>query len=213
MYFASIIFDYDGVLVDSLSEAISFGEEFCRSVAHDRVPTKEAIGSLEIMTYSEIAHSIGLPPEQAERFCRHVFERFLDIGPSMAFFPEIESLLHRIVSKKIAIVSGNAKHVISSKLTAHGLAEKITCIFGAHEPGDKAQKIRNVCKYFGVDSERSCMIGDSASDIRYAKQAGVKSIAATWGWQGRGRLVKENPDFIVNSVEELSVLLNKDPLD
>jgi phosphoglycolate phosphatase-like HAD superfamily hydrolase len=36
----------------------------------------------------------------------------------------------------------------------------------------------------------------------------VQSIAATWGWQQRDRLVKENPDFIVNSVHELAILLD-----
>jgi phosphoglycolate phosphatase len=210
MSFALIIFDYDGVLIDSLSNAISAGEEFCRSVAHDRVPTEETIGSLENMTYPEIARSIGLPPEQAERFSSHVFQRFQDIGPSMAFFPEIEPLLHRMAAKNIAIVSGNVKHVISAKLASHGLAEKITCIFGALEPGDKAEKIRNACRHFGADVGRSCMIGDSVSDIRYAKRAGVQSIAATWGWQWRDRLVKENPDFIVNSVQELAILLNSE---
>ena len=210
MSFALIIFDYDGVLIDSLNHAIAVGEEFCRSISHNRVPTKETIGSLEIMTYSEIARSIGLPPEQVERFSSHVFERFQDIGPSMAFFPEIESLLHRMASKNIAIVSGNAKHVISAKLSSHGLAEKITCIFGALERGDKAEKIRKACAHFGADPGRSCMIGDSVSDIRFAKRAGVQSIAATWGWQWHGKLVKEEPDFIVNSVRELALLLNSE---
>jgi HAD superfamily hydrolase (TIGR01549 family) len=176
MSFDLIIFDYDGVLVDSLSDAISAGAEFCRLVSYDPVPTKETIESLEIMTYSEIAHSIGMPPEQAQKFSSHIFERFQDIGPSMAFFPEIESLLHRIASKNIAIISGNARHVISAKLAAHGLAEEIPCIFGAYEPGGKAEKICKACNHYGVDVELSCMIGDSASDIRYAKRAGVQEI-------------------------------------
>jgi phosphoglycolate phosphatase len=210
MPFSLIIFDYDGVLIDSLSDAISAGEEFCHSISHDPLPIEETIRSLENVTFPEIARSMGLSPEQAERFAAHVFERFQDIGPSMAFFPEIEWLLHRIASKKIAIVSGNARHVISAKLSAHGLAEKITCIFGALEPGDKAAKIRNVCNHFGVDPGLSCMIGDSVGDIRYAKRADVQSIAVTWGWQRRDKLAKENPDFIVNSVHELSILLDSE---
>jgi phosphoglycolate phosphatase-like HAD superfamily hydrolase len=208
MSFNLIIFDYDGVLIDSLGNAITVGQEFCRSIAHERLPTKATIRSLETMTYFELARSIGLPCDQAERFCAYVFDRFQDIGSSMPFFPEIESLLHRIASKNIAIVSGNARHVISAKLAAHGLAEKITCIFGAYEPGDKAEKIRNACCHFRADPGLSCMIGDSVSDIRCAKQAGVQSIAITWGWQWRDRLVKEKPDFVVNSVHELAILLD-----
>jgi phosphoglycolate phosphatase len=208
MSFSLIIFDYDGVLIDSLNDAISIGEEFCRAVAHDQVLTEETIEALEIMTYPAIARSIGLSPEQAKRFSSYVFKRFQAIGPSISFFPEIEALLHRIASKNIAIVSGNAKKVISAKLAAHGLADKIPCIFGAYEPGDKADKIRNACDYFKVDAGLSCMIGDSVSDIRSGKRAGVRSVAATWGWQSREMLVKEAPDFIVDSVPELAALLD-----
>ncbi len=210
MPFSLIIFDYDGVLIDSLSDAISVGGEFCRLISHDQMPTKETIEALDIMTYYEFARSVGLSPAQAERFSSHVFERFQAVSPTMAFFPEIESLLHRIASKNIAIVSGNAKNVISAKLVAHGLAEKITCIFGALEPGDKTEKILKVCNYFETDVGQSCIIGDSVSDIRCAKRAGAQSIAATWGWQSRDRLVKEDPDFIVNSVRELSDLIDSE---
>jgi phosphoglycolate phosphatase-like HAD superfamily hydrolase len=44
-------------------------------------------------------------------------------------------------------------------------------------------------------------------EIQSAKQAGVQSITATWGWQARDKLVAENPDFIVNSVQELAALI------
>ena len=51
------------------------------------------------------------------------------------------------------------------------------------------------------------MIGDSVSDIQYAKKAGVVSIAVTWGWQSRDVLANEKPDHIVESVDELTTLL------
>jgi phosphoglycolate phosphatase len=208
--FSLIIFDYDGVLADSLEHAILAAEEFCRSVSHDRAPTRETIGSLEIATYAEIARSVGLPLEHIERFCSYVFERFQAMGPSISFFPGVEQLLRRISTKNVAIVSGNSRAVISQKLAAHGLADTITCILGVFEHGDKAEKIRNACDHFGIDAGFSCMIGDSASDVRHAKKAGVTSIAATWGWQPREMLSKENPDFIVDSVRELSDLIDSD---
>jgi phosphoglycolate phosphatase-like HAD superfamily hydrolase len=210
MSFSLIIFDYDGVLIDSLDNAISVGAEFCRSISHNHTPTRETIEALDIATYDELARSIGLSNAQVERFCAYVFERFQAISPAMTFFPEMEALLHRIASKNIAIVSGNAKNVISTKLEAHELAGNITCIFGALDTGDKAKKILNACKYFGVAGELACMIGDSVSDVRYAKQAGVQSIAVTWGWQSRDRLVTEDPDFIVNSVQELAALIDSE---
>lgn len=208
MSFSLIIFDYDGVLIDSLDDAVNVGQEFCQSVSHDRALNRETIKDLEDMTYYELARSLGFRHELVDKFALYVFERFQAIGPSMAFFPEIESLLHRIASKNIAIVSGNARDVIYAKLTAHGLGDKIDCIYGAHEAGNKAEKIRNACSHFGVTVEQACMVGDSISDIRYAKQAGVQSVAATWGWHSHAKLAKEEPDYIVNNVQELSGLID-----
>ena len=208
MSFSLIIFDYDGVLIDSLDDALSVGREFCHMVSHDRVPTRETIIDLENMTYYELARSLGFSSELVDKFALHVFERFQALGPSLAFFPEMESLLHRIASKNIAIISGNARDVISAKLSAHGLGDKIDCIYGAHEPGNKAEKIRRACNHFNVTAGKACMVGDSISDIRYAKQAGVQSVAATWGWHSHAKLAGEEPDYIVNNVQELTGLID-----
>jgi phosphoglycolate phosphatase len=206
--FSLVIFDYDGVLADSLDQAILASEEFCRSVSHDRAPTEETIGALEVMTYPEIARSVGLPPEQVERFSSYVFGRFLELSPSIPFFPGVEPLLRRMSAKKLAIVSGNSGAVIRAKLASRGLAQNVSCVLGAFEPGDKAEKISRACEHAGIDAGLACMIGDSASDIRHAKKAGAISIAATWGWQSRHMLSKERPDFIVDSVRELADLID-----
>jgi HAD superfamily hydrolase (TIGR01549 family) len=205
--FSLVIFDYDGVLADSLDHAVLVGEEFCRSVSHGRAPTRESIGALEVMTYPEIARSVGLPSEQVDRFSSYAFERFRELSRSISFFPGVESLLRRASTKKLAIVSGNSGEVIRAKLASRDLARTVTCILGAFEPGDKADKIRGACEHFGIDAGLACMVGDSASDIRHAKNAGVVSIAATWGWQSRDMLSKENPDFVVDSVRELADLI------
>jgi phosphoglycolate phosphatase len=206
--FSLVVFDYDGVLADSLEQAILASEEFCRSVSHDRAPTKETVEALEVMTYPEIARSVGLSPEKVDSFSAYVFGRFQEMSPSIPFFPGVEPLLRRLSAKNIAIVSGNSSAVIRAKLASHGLAQAVTCILGAFEPGDKAEKIRCACEHFGIDAGLACMIGDSASDVRHAKNAGAISIAATWGWQSLRMLSKENPDYIVDSVRELADLID-----
>ena len=202
------IFDYDGVLVDSLAQALSVGCEYCRSVNHDRLPTAAVIRSLEKMTYFDLGRAIGLSEKSANRYALYTFDRFRTIGSAMAFFPGIEMLLRNLATRHVAIVSGNAREVISAKLSTHALADIVPCILGALEPGDKTEKIVRACRFFGVAPGRAGMIGDSTSDIRHARQAGVRSIAATWGWQSREKLVRENPDLIIDSVHDLAAMLN-----
>ena len=209
MPFALNIFDYDGVLVDSLDAVITFSRDFCRSISHDHLPDQATLGTLENMTYPGLALAVGLTHEQSESFAQYVFERLQAAGSSMPFYPGIESLLRESSGiTGTAIVSGNAREIIAAKLAAHGLDRHITRISGAYQKGDKAQKIADACLYFGADPCQTCMIGDSVSDIRHAKKAGVRSIAVTWGWQSRDLLQKERPDYVVDSVGELSDLLS-----
>ena len=44
---------------------------------------------------------------------------------------------------------------------------------------------------------------DEVRDIEAARKSGIKSIAVTWGYNTKGALIKENPDFLVNSPDEL----------
>lgn len=205
--FELAIFDYDGVLVDSLNGVIQAGRDFCRFDGHGCKPDREMITALHPMTYDQLARSIGLPLDRIEPFSAFVFSRLQQAGTSMPFFPGIQAMLRRRSPETTAVVSGNSREVIAAKLAAHGLKGNVGCILGAYEPGDKTAKIGRVCAQLGADPIRTCMVGDAASDIQYAQKAGVQSIAVTWGWQSRGTLEREGPDQIVASVAELVTLL------
>ena len=207
MAFELIIFDYDGVLVDSLERTLSLSADFCRSIGHGRIPTRETIAMLDPMTYPELARSAGMPSLHIDAYTRHMFKGFRSAETTVRFFPGIKGLMHRLALKKTAIVSGNARDTIAARLAAGGLTGQIDLILGALEAGDKAAKIQTACEKAGVNRKQACMVGDAVSDIRSAKKAGVASIAVTWGWQPRKTLAKENPDYMVTSVPELRRLL------
>lgn len=51
------------------------------------------------------------------------------------------------------------------------------------------------------------MVGDTTYDLLMAQQAGVPSIAVTYGFQTREQLNHERPLAIVNSIEDLRDVL------
>jgi phosphoglycolate phosphatase-like HAD superfamily hydrolase len=53
------------------------------------------------------------------------------------------------------------------------------------------------------------VVGDSASDIRAAKESSVKSIAVSWGHQGINKLASARPDHLVHSPQELLELCHQ----
>ena len=53
------------------------------------------------------------------------------------------------------------------------------------------------------------MIGDAVSDIKAAQTAGITSIAAAWGNQDIQLLRNANPDFIVNTPNEIIDIIER----
>jgi phosphoglycolate phosphatase len=57
-----------------------------------------------------------------------------------------------------------------------------------------------------ANTERTAIsfyIGDTVGDIKEARAAGVWTVAVTWGWHSRERLLAARPDFLVDTPEEL----------
>lgn len=60
----------------------------------------------------------------------------------------------------------------------------------------------------GLDPAKgSFFITDTSGDVREGKEAGIKTIATTWGYHTKEELVEAKPDYIVDDVQQLEVLL------
>jgi pyrophosphatase PpaX len=59
----------------------------------------------------------------------------------------------------------------------------------------------------GTAPEDAVMVGDAPFDLRAGRAAGCVTVAVTWGFFDRETLIGEEPDVIVDSVDELTELL------
>ena len=74
----------------------------------------------------------------------------------------------------------------------------------AHKP-DPAGAIE-IASEFGLAPGNCVIIGDSTMDIETAHNAGMDSIAVTWGFHDRERLINSQPGRIVENPEEISAM-------
>ena len=51
------------------------------------------------------------------------------------------------------------------------------------------------------------MVGDSELDVNCAQNAKTKSCAVTYGYRTKERLMKENPNFIIDEIDELPKII------
>jgi phosphoglycolate phosphatase len=75
---------------------------------------------------------------------------------------------------------------------------------GLHHKPDPTGALQ-IANTLGVASEDCIIIGDSTMDLETAKNAGMKSIAVTWGYHDRDRLI--TADAIVDTVEQLELAI------
>ena len=59
----------------------------------------------------------------------------------------------------------------------------------------------------GAAPEESILVGDGETDVRSARNAGLRCLAVTWGFRSRESLEREAPDALADRPEELPEIL------
>jgi phosphoglycolate phosphatase len=60
-----------------------------------------------------------------------------------------------------------------------------------------------IAKTLGFDAGECAFVGDSEVDIRTAQNAGMTSVAVSWGFREREALLSCAPDYIIDVPEKL----------
>ncbi len=201
---ALVIFDYDGVLADTLDDLVHFGQEACNQLGVKHVVTKDDLSNLEVMSFATYGRACEVPEPLIDEFVKISLRLFAEKASPPAIFDGVSEVIqHFSTNHKIAIVTTNSSQNVHAFLTQHGLDNLVHAVYGVDTPGSKAQKISIARERFVENGEAVFMIGDALSDVRAAKEAGVTSIAVTWGHQGLETLIKGKPEYVVNSPHEL----------
>lgn len=206
---AIILFDFDGVLADTLDDLLNFAKEACTQLGLQRTPTPADLDALETMSFADYGRQLRVPAQQIDQFVNLCLEMFNHRPRPPKLFEGMNRVLIETAKRsKIAIVTGNSTPTVNSFLRKYGLQEHIKLVIGVEEKGSRPEKIRRVLKELTKNTESAYLVGDSVSDIRAARETGIQSIAVSWGHQSQARLRGANPDYLVESPQELLEFLN-----
>ncbi len=189
-----IIFDFDGVLVDTLEVGFSINKEI-----HENLTIEEYKSFFEGNVYSAL-RSDGTQKKHHPNFFNLYDNRSRKL--------EIPRILRESVSElskiyKIAIISSTYTNSIKTILKREKVEEYFDDILGADIERDKKIKIRSLLKKYNLNPEDSIMITDTLGDIKEASECNVVSIAVTWGFHDKEKLSLGNPAAIVYKQKDL----------
>ena len=209
----AFIFDLDGTLVESLpgiAASLNRSLDLHGLPGHNHAAVRGFIGDGAKKLVER-----ALAPGEASLHGESVLRSFAsDYGVSWPngthVYPGIPELLAGLKSAGIPLaVLSNKPHAFTVEIVEKLFPEDtFAAILGnreglPHKP-DPTGALEIATK-LNVSPQDCVLIGDSTMDLDTAKNAGMESIAVTWGYHNRERL--STADRIADSVGELATLL------
>jgi len=199
-----IHFDYDGVLVDSFDQLLDLAQKTQKEMGAGRVPRAEDFRTIANLTLKELGCVIGIPEGRAGEFAAQMFHSLRQDSRIPAVQEGIREILEKLSRKHtLVVMTANSGEVVRKGLRQSGLEDFFRTIFDGETSASKAHKIHASMKAFGVPANQTYMVGDALSDITEGKKAGVRTIAVSWGYQPRERLIEAKPDYVVETPGEI----------
>ena len=199
-----LLFDFDGVLADTLGDMLRFAQEVSDELGVSHTVVQSDLSELEVMSFATFGKACGMSEELVDEFVRRCTQKVAQKQSPPARFIGLGDVLRKLAEVHVlAVVTGNTQGNVWAFLKEHALEGCVRAVYGVDMPGSKVEKILMAKSQFAADGDPVFMVGDSLSDIRAARQAGVKSIAVSWGHQSVGKLLEAMPDYVVHVPEKL----------
>ncbi len=210
MKWDAAVFDLDGTLINSLADMAS---SVNRILAGAGYPPR---------TIDEIRQFVGngakmllkrsLPENVSTDETEYLLELYkkdyqAHLLDETVPYPGIPSLLEQLKKNGVRLAVLSNKPHASTVQICNTLFPGIFEIAWGDRP-DVPKKpnpaaVWNALEEMGVSKNKAVYIGDSETDIRTAKNAGLYAVGVLWGFRDRKTLEAENPEIICDSVREL----------
>jgi len=204
--------DLDGTLVDSKEAYLEAARTAFAAVGKKTVDTKVA---LEIPRRLEQYRPIDdIVTQDLQKFLETYLKTYYSVTTTKTKpIPHISDTLKKLSEKaKLALVTMRyvPKKAVIEELEKFGLSQYFDYVMTAldtRNPKPSPEGLIKCVKELGVQMCDCVVVGDSVSDIRAGKAAGVKTVAVLSGIFSFEELRKEEPDLILETVNLLPYLV------
>lgn len=212
----AVLFDLDGTLVDSAPEL---------GAAADQMRVVRGMPSLPLELYRPLAGSgargmlgvaFGLKPEQPgfDELREEFFVRYEQCMLRTSAFDGVAQLIEALLGRGLhwGVVTNKSKRFTEPLTAAMPLFESARAIVsGDTTPFSKPhpEPLFEAARRIGVAPERCIYVGDDERDILAGRAAGMRTVAATYGYMGeQPEVARWDADVAIASPLELLKLLD-----
>ncbi|WP_433349014.1 HAD-IA family hydrolase [Micromonospora sp. CA-111912] len=194
----AVVFDLDGVLVDSLAVAREAFALAYAEVVGDGVAPVEEYCRHPGRYLPEVLELLGLPAAMAGPFVRESSRLAYRVTPVDGVVELLGVLRGRGLG--LAVATGRSGKRARDLLGGLGMLPLVDHVVGADEvprPKPAPDIVRRALELLGVRPGEAVLLGDAPADLVSARAAGVVAVAALWGESGREVLLAAGPDAVL----------------
>jgi len=212
--FSHIIFDLDGTLTDStqgIGNSIQYALEQMQIDGYSEEIINQFIGPPLQWGFKNV---FGMNDRNTELAVGYFREYYAEKGlmqnvPYQGIYELLEEL--HFAGKKVYVATAKYEKYAQKILEHFEFDKYIIQLNGADYSGRKATKTTIIANLLETQqimpSKEIVMIGDTIYDIDGGKENGLSTIAVNYGFGKESDLKNAEPDFFVESVEELFEIL------
>lgn len=215
--YKAIVFDLDGTLLDTIPDIAA---NLNRSLAERGFAT-HSVEKCKTFVGDGIINAIrrALPPEATEDDLWEVhtlYQRFYPENCTVhtQYYPGIRELLAALQEKGIALaILSNKTDGTAKRIAAHYFPDiPFRCVRGRvpeyplkPDPGAAVP----VLDALRLRPDEILYVGDSGTDMTFAKAVGMVPVAAPWGYRSREELVEKGAQFVLEQAMDLLKILEE----
>lgn len=197
-----IIFDYDGVIIDSLPVLFKCHKETCIELGIEPPFSNfKEFGDFFFVSWNDGVDRIT--NNDRNRYWEVYRKKMLASIPELKVFKGIKELLLRNEGKILCIVSDSRERYVLDSLEKNGIKNHFNHIIaGKFDDKPNPSGILECISVSNIWKTNTIYVGDMNVDIEAARNANVRCIAVSYGYHEKKHL--NSAYKVVNSVEELS---------
>lgn len=213
MKFSLVVFDWDGTLMDSTYSIVLAIQNACRDLGLNVPTEQQASWVIGLSLVEALKKAIpDLQEHQIDAFIERYKIHFWTRDPDMRLFPGNKAILDELRKRNVlmAVATGKSRIGLDRALSNHQLVDYFATTRTADQTAGKPNPmmLHEIMDELMVDPSEVVMVGDTTHDIQLAHNAGVHSIAVSYGAHDKRELMAAHPSFLVESVDELHRLLS-----
>lgn len=208
-----LIFDLDGTLIDSRLDLVhsvnaTLGHLGRAALPHEQIESYVGNGVPALMRRSLGVDATGDEMQRAQAFFLSYYgEHMLDHTVTYRGVREALEALRRL---PMAVLT-NKPVVFSQEILAGlGIADYFRFVYGGNSFEQKKPDpvgVRTLLRDFGAAPREAMMVGDSAVDVRTARNAGIWACGVSYGL-GLAGMQADPPDLMLDRMDQLPGYLN-----